>query len=653
MTDDRQKRDAGEPISGAEPGVPAQDGAPDKADAADENARRPLSFSSDLRKDYKPHKKGRLTLRILALAGVAAVVVFAVLLLQDWRPVQPEVVSTEVVLMQNDRASIESITIALKGEEPYTVTKSQKADAITYMVEGWPDDVKLNQFRLGDVYTVGASLAGEPVEENPEDLARYGLDDPTCEMTVRVAGEEPRVLLLGTRLASGLDWYLMEQGGDTVYRVADYAGTRITHTPKALHAIDVLPTVTLESIDYLLIERRDGASLEIRLDTAATMMTTWRILKPEPFDADYPSVSKLAEQINAFALTEYVDTPDNYAPYGLDDPRATVMLKDNTGARLYFSVGDVADAAQGTTYVRLVGEKEVYTAKTSLLSFLDTATLASVVDRFAAIVNIANVDSLSVNGASKKFDMAIARKEQYDDAGKVKLLANGEPDYLSTYTINGTQVDEDRFKKLYQALIGIQVQGEVQGEVGGEPAVTIRYVFNDGTQPVVSEYIPYQKDFYAIRQNGNTVLFYTRRDSVNAIEPIIASTLALPLSTDASAVTGISIDLGNGDVRTFSREGGVATYMGKKIDSSAMDEAYAGLAGVSAQDVAIVQGAKEPMVSIEYTFGDGRAPVVVEFRDYRSDLYSMAVRGHDAQFLVSKQLLTKQFDRFEDLIAGL
>ena len=80
----------------------------------------------------------------------------------------------------------------------------------------------------------------------------------------------------------------------------------------------------------------------------------------------------------------------------------------------------------------------------------------------------------------------------------------GDPDEVtSTYTADGKSVEEDSFKKFYQVLIGLQVEGQVEKKVPNRPDVSVKYSLNKGDARMVTvNYVPYDRDFYAIFLNG-------------------------------------------------------------------------------------------------------------------------------------------------------
>jgi hypothetical protein len=647
MADERQgnipePNEAPIPPEGERPTAPVQ-----------EERRRPLTFDDGaLRKDYKERKKGGMFGKIAVLLVLVVVAAVVVMFAQRWTPPKETLEDKRVSILELDKANIAEVTVHVTGDEPYTVEAVPDVTPATYRVRDWPESVRINQYRISDAYALSLFTAEEIVDEAPQSLTEYALDTPASTVTISMQDGTEYVLLLGGKVPTVTGYYAMLQGDERVFRIGDYAGARMLHTTKDIRELEIFEAITVDSANYILIEQRGGASLEMRMEPSDVSLNSWKILQPEPLEADIDAVTALAEKIIAVELGAYVDTPEDYAQYGLDEPTASVMITDDTGATMHFHVGNLADESGENTYVRLEGQNEVYTVSTASLDFIKTTTLTTVADRFAAIVNIANVDRMEVQVNGDAYDVQFTRTEQYGDNGELMLLTDGTPNYLQSFAVNGQKVDDYVFKKVYQAIIALTVQGEVQGEVSGDPAAQITFHMNNGSPSLTTQYIPYQQDYYAMRQNEGSILFYTRKNLVDNVADYMNSMLALPYTGDAAHVTGIEIDRGEGDVRTFTRDGGNATYQGVSIDGSAVEKAFTQLLGVTIQAWIVDRtGGEQPVMTVTYTYDDGRAPTVVEYRAVREGYYGMSVVGQTGRFLVATTSFQNELNTFDGWIA--
>ena len=112
----------------------------------------------------------------------------------------------------------------------------------------------------------------------------------------------------------------------------------------------------------------------------------------------------------------------------------------------------------------LRGQPSVYSTETASLSFMTTKPF-DVLDKFTFIPNIEDVDRIEITAAGKTHVLAITRTTK-------KAEKAGEADEVTaTYTMDGKSADEENFKKFYQVLIGLQIEGEVKHAVPDKPEV--------------------------------------------------------------------------------------------------------------------------------------------------------------------------------------
>ena len=138
----------------------------------------------------------------------------------------------------------------------------------------------------------------------------------------------------------------------------------------------------------------------------------------------------------------------------------------------------------------------MYLTDTSSLDFLKTKPF-DVIDKFMFIPNIDDVDRIDITAGGKTHTLVISRTTK-------KAAKAGEQDEVTTaYTADGKTVEEDSFKKFYQDVIGLQVEGEMARRVPDTPEVTTIVPLNKGDARTVKvDYAPYDRDFDAIFVNG-------------------------------------------------------------------------------------------------------------------------------------------------------
>ncbi|NLN19021.1 MAG: DUF4340 domain-containing protein [Firmicutes bacterium] len=119
------------------------------------------------------------------------------------------------------------------------------------------------------------------------------------------------------------------------------------------------------SIERLVFERPESPTvvLELKLDD-------WQITSPLPWKADINTVKPLLSMLEHLFADERFDDPEADEHYGLDSPRLvlTIETKDDETAVLEFG----NDTPVGwSRYVRLAGQKEVYTLSQEVAELLD------------------------------------------------------------------------------------------------------------------------------------------------------------------------------------------------------------------------------------------------------------------------------------------
>lgn len=247
----------------------------------------------------------------------------------------------------------------------------------------------------------------------------------------------------------------------------------------------------------------------------------YKMIQPFEYDVDSEALQKLATSISSITIESYVgNISEEGNPYGMESP-IKLTARDANGVELSFMIGARADDTH--TYICVDDTGDVYLTKSSQVEFARTLTVAGIVDRFANIVNITKVDSLDVDTPSGSYELKIDRIPELDEEGNVKVDDKGKEVVNEVYYFGGEETDGDAFKKLYQQVIGILVNGVNDDfEIEGEAAVTVTYHLNVEPGTVVIEYIDNARDTYAVRRDGKT-LFYVNKSKINEMMTALAN----------------------------------------------------------------------------------------------------------------------------------
>ena len=372
--------------------------------------------------------------------------------------------------------------------------------------ENPPGGIEVDTSRIvAMVFSLASLWVERTIDDEPEDLSIYGLDNPSARVTVSCSNGKEVVYLLGDMLPQGNVYYVMVEGDPKVYSVPSYAVKDMLLTLDNFRIRSLSGTFEFSDFRELHIEK-DGMRIDIvpkpesvppHLNSSFTvflMTSPYKLTR----SVDSQSLDNLLASLKGLQIAEFVnDNPSSLGPYGLDKP-ARIRLGTAEGA-LDLLIGNQIDEMR---YAKLPNTPGVFT-----IGGLDPVINVkpfSIIDKFPLILNIDWVDHLSVTGRADR--PLNADFEGIGDDG--------------VYYLNGKRAEEKSFKNWYQTVIGLLSDAELPGPVqnsDGEGNITIEYTLN--TPPGVKAsitLIPYNRDFYALRQEG-TMEFLISRNQVNKI----------------------------------------------------------------------------------------------------------------------------------------
>ena len=351
------------------------------------------------------------------------------------------------------------------------------------------------------LFTFSALSAERIIEEKPADLGQYGLAPPRVAATGTWMDGTTRTLLLGDKAPSGSSYYIQVKGDPRVYTVQSYTGQNLHWTLKDLRSRTLSPAINFEEVEYVKIVERDGTVLEVKRKTEAEtksfQLGFGQFIMTRPYTTlrglDSQKQDSAIKGAQGVSISDFAPDPvKGLDAYGLSRPREEVIVRDKSNTIDYL-FGD----QKGTqTWFAIRGQPGVYLTDTSGLDFLKTKPF-DLIDKFTFIPNIEDVDRMDITTAGKTHSLVITRTTK-------KAAKAGDPDEVTAaFSADGKTVEGDSFKKFYQSLIGLQVEGETARKVPNTPVVSVTFFLNKGDVKVVRvDYAPYDHDFNAIFLNG-------------------------------------------------------------------------------------------------------------------------------------------------------
>jgi hypothetical protein len=255
----------------------------------------------------------------------------------EWDTPASMVTDKEKVFASVQADAIEEVQIkAASGE----TARAAKASDGWQLVE--PAKMEADASELSAVTSNLTSLEIQRVvEENANDLARYGLNPPRVDVGFRLKGEKDfRHLLIGDKTPTGSDLYAKLQNDKKVFLVSSYLDGTFNRTPFDLQDKSILE-FDREKADSVELVTADGSVQLVKSGN------DWKVAKPIAARGEYGAIEGVVTRLSSGQMQRIVDpAPADLKPFGLDKPsatatvstgssRATIMLGNTDGGSVY------------------------------------------------------------------------------------------------------------------------------------------------------------------------------------------------------------------------------------------------------------------------------------------------------------------------------
>ncbi len=437
------------------------------------------------------------SVRLLVIVGAIAAMIVAIVLLQsrttdepaapafDWTADDPD----RVTLLQTARDQI----VRIEVETPEQTLVIERRDDGSFRPR-FAHDVAFNTTQVNRVVGNATSVSSRRLIGEVDNTAEYGFDAPRARIRVVTADEE-HSLIVGAMTPARDAFYVMRPDDPNVYSVFSSWINPFLTTTDALR-VRTLPQIATDALERIRISTLGGRLIEayrrglaeeadVELGFASYLVTS-------PFARVYQAntnwLEELSQQVPQLRIGRFVDdAPTNLARYGLDPPRATIEVSDADNT-LSLRIGD---QTEGGRYAMREGLPSVFVLSGAepIVSVRPYATISA----FALILNIDLIDSFVVEAPGERFVGQIERTE-----------IDGEDEPEERFLLNGTEIADRQFRRLYQWAIGLMVDAEGATRTVGEPTATITYNFVDDSPSRSVSFIQENQNFHAVVRDGQT-----------------------------------------------------------------------------------------------------------------------------------------------------
>lgn len=336
--------------------------------------------------------------------------------------------------------------------------------------------------------------ASELVEENASDLDKYGLKSPVSTTKITFADGAEQTVHFGIQNPSEMtsvycrkdgssDVYLISyySVGDVYYGITDFVDMSITEGYSAENP---------QELDYFIIERKDleepieisymyDVQAEAEKDSEEIVVTTFnshRMTTPIIAEVDAVKGQTVCYGVYGLSASHCVSVdPDEalLAETGLDDPHCKLTFKYGDNRYVMFFGNEIVNITESEDesapdlktvvgyYGMVEGSDIIYAFTTDSVPWYDLA-VEDIVSRRPVTPYIYTCDSVVVTTPERVYEF--------------KINGNASD---SSFTLDGVELDNYKFRELYQHLIA--AVGEEIYRVDGdyEPFITVQLNYRD------------------------------------------------------------------------------------------------------------------------------------------------------------------------------
>ena len=426
---------------------------------------------------------------------------------------------------------LESVTVTVRGQEPWTVIRDEAGDMRLKGSEGWTVKERLaDQIRYAVTSLVYEDIILEDPAEYRDRLADFGLDDPFIVAEARYTDGRETTIRLGDEIpVEASVRYMMIDGDDRLYAVSHSLAEDLDIVKEALHPV-TQPEIYPVLLDRITVFGRDGKELaEWRLRGEITDQDAgmnWEITAPVRYCADETMIQNMKTSAGNLRMGVFLDdaTEERLAEYGLAEPEYTLelhMAGGSTGTVSELGVYDVVEREGGTVtlgisrsdnemidHVRF-GDEIFRVPHLTLSPFLDVVPEETAA-RYIAPVPLNSLDSMTIETAGETVEYTLERTGQTDpDTAEETVICRR----------NGEEISREAFDAAYERLMAVTVSGSLPAGAGWKEPHT-KYTFravSGGTHTV--ELSEWSGMHDAVTLDGETRFYLVRNGAEFTFAP--------------------------------------------------------------------------------------------------------------------------------------
>jgi hypothetical protein len=339
----------------------------------------------------------------------------------------------KVFTVQADQ--IDEITIKSESGERTTLKKTGNDWQIVAPAAAQPDSAEIS----GLTSNLNSLEMQEVLEENPTELADYGLAPPRVEVSFKSGGKE-QTLQIGRKTPPGTDLYAKLSDQKRVFLISGF-----------LDATFNKKTFDLRDKTVLKLDRDKIDLFSVVTPTRTLRFTKpggeWQMTEPIKARADFTGVDGLVSRLNTLQMKSIADGDHSkLAEYGLDKPQATIQLGSGS-SQAALLIGK--SAGEGVVYAKDQSRPTVMTIEEQVLK-----------DLTKDVGEFRQKDLVDARTfTTTRFEVVRAGQTIAFEKTKTKNKEGQEEEKWKQVAPTAKDVDAAKVDQLLTALTGIQATG--------------------------------------------------------------------------------------------------------------------------------------------------------------------------------------------------
>jgi hypothetical protein len=492
-------------------------------------------------------------------------------------------------LEEQEAAETEESTIAFLPEDLDTsniigisFTSGQELLQFEYSEDTWylskDHNCPLDQDMMTSLQSNISSLtASREVADNLDDLASYGLDNPSNTVTVVDSNGVSATIYIGSLNSVTENYYIYMKDVDKVYTVESNFVNAFNYELTDLIQIEDVPTMSSDLLTKVTVQKSDGKWVmsyqedgDTSLDYTAT--STWFLTSPkkEVSAMDSSLSSTMTSTISSLSpescVAYHIDDSD-LKTYGLKNPAAKITVNYNeavtvevedesesqesesaasessadtssvqseesseeettqaTTKTVYeprtftFSIGQVTNKNKETSYyLNWDGSEQIYSISEDTATYFLDLNESSFIGMTPFNILSASIDQLDVTIDKETTTYKITRSSSVDEDNKETAE--------TTYTKNDDEITAEEFDVLYEKLNELTAEklyseDEADEGVTGD-TVSIKVQLNNTKMKDVTFTLkPFNTNYYSVALNGTDIWLVNKIDVSNIIKKV-------------------------------------------------------------------------------------------------------------------------------------